>query len=158
MDSGSDFFLNRAIELSAKSLNEGQGGPFGAVVVINNKIIAEGWNEVTSTCDPTAHAEMQAIRKACTSSKAFHLVGATIYSSCEPCPMCLAAIYWAKISKVVFANTRKQAEAIGFGDAYIYEQISTPHYKRSVVCEHQPAPKASAIFDEWSLQSGKILY
>ncbi|MBA4304271.1 MAG: nucleoside deaminase [Sphingobacteriaceae bacterium] len=152
------FYLQRAIELSAKSLNEAPGGPFGAVIVMDGEIIAEGWNEVTSTFDPTAHAEMQAIRKATQKSRQFHLTGAVIYSSCEPCPMCLSAIYWAKIDRVVYANTRQQAEEIGFGDAFIYEQVSLPAEKRHIPCVHLHSEEASAIFSAWKWKDTKILY
>lgn len=151
-------FLKRAIELSAKSLTESPGGPFGAVIVKDGEIIAEGWNEVTSSYDPTAHAEMQAIRNATRKLKQFHLIGTVLYSSCEPCPMCLSAIYWAQIERVVFANTRKQAEDIGFSDAFIYKEVSLDPETRSIPCKHLPSKEASNIFSEWKMKESKVLY
>lgn len=158
MKHNDNHYLNRAIELSAKSLTEAPGGPFGAVIVKDGRIIAEGWNEVTSSYDPTAHAEMQAIRKATRELKQFHLTGAVLYSSCEPCPMCLSAIYWAKIERVVFANTRKQAEEIGFSDAFIYKEVSLDPGIRSIPCEHLPSTEASNIFSEWKVKESKVFY
>lgn len=152
------YFLDLAISLSEKSLTEAPGGPFGAVIVKDGEVIAEGWNEVTSTFDPTAHAEMQAIRKATHKLKQFHLTGAVIYSSCEPCPMCLSAIYWAQISRVVYANTRRQAEEIGFSDAHIYNEVALEPGQRSVACEHLHSDKASSIFQAWKANDASILY
>lgn len=151
-------FLARAIELSKKSLTDEPGGPFGAVIVKDGKVISEGWNEVTSTNDPTAHAEMQAIRKAGKVMGDFRLAGAVIYSSCEPCPMCLAAIYWARIERVVYANSRTDAARIGFDDAYIYAQLSLDVVKREIPCLHLPSLPAQAVFEAWAQKADKKAY
>src|SRR3990167_1516342 len=123
-------FMSHAIRLSITKMVEGKGGPFGAVVVKNGKIIAEGFNKVTSTNDPSAHAEVVAIRNACKKLKSFQLTGCEIYTSCEPCPMCLGAIYWARPDRVYFANTREDAANIGFDDQFIYEEINRSIQKR----------------------------
>src|ERR1700722_16757135 len=120
-------FMARAIQLSIDNVHSGRGGPFGAVVVKNNKVIAEGTNQVTTTNDPTAHAEVLAIREACKNLGIFHLEGCDIYASCEPCPMCLGAIYWARLSKVYFANLAADASRIGFDDSAIYRELSQSH-------------------------------
>lgn len=151
-------FLQRAIELSEKSLSEAPGGPFGAVIVKDGQIVAEGWNEVTSANDPTAHAEVQAIRKAGKLLNNFNLKGTKLYTSCEPCPMCLAAIYWARIDAVIFANTRLEAAEIGFDDAYIYDQLAVQTDNRDLNCIHLPQVRAKAVFDAWSKKRDKTNY
>jgi len=151
-------FLDRAIELSKKSLTSEPGGPFGAVIVKDGRIVAEGWNEVTSTDDPTAHAEIQAIRKAGKALGHFNLAGTILYSSCEPCPMCLSAIYWARIDQVVYANSRADAAAIGFDDAYIYDQVSKHAANRDLHCVHQPNERAKAVFEAWAHKENKTPY
>lgn len=151
-------FLDRAVALSAKALDNAPGGPFGAVVVLNGDVVGEGWNEVTSTNDPTAHAEMQAIRKACSQLRAFSLKGAVLYSSCEPCPMCLAAIYWARIDSVYYANSRMDAAAIGFDDALIYQEMPKHPTSRMVPCVHHPNVEALRIFKAWQELSDKMIY
>ena len=118
--------LARAVALSREHMQAGAGGPFGAVVVRDGTVLAEGWNQVTSTNDPTAHAEVMAIRRACQAVGSFSLTGATLYASCEPCPMCLASAYWARVSRIVFANTREDAAAIGFDDQMLYDEIPKP--------------------------------
>ena len=123
--------MRHAVRLSAERMREGAGGPFGAVIVKDGKVIAEGWNEVTSANDPTAHAEVVAIRLACEKLGTFSLEGCDIYASCEPCPMCLAAIYWARIDRIFFANTREEAAAIGFDDEFLYREIPKPIAERS---------------------------
>src|SRR5512133_683788 len=124
-------FIRRAIELSLESVKKG-GGPFGAVITKDGKIISESYNQVTLLNDPTAHAEIGAIREAARKMNTFDLGGCSIYVSCEPCPMCLGAIYWARINKVFFANTRSDAENIGFDDSLIYEEISRPLQERKI--------------------------
>ncbi len=151
-------YLLRAIELSADQVRSGKGGPFGAVVVRGAAILAEGCNEVTSAFDPTAHAEVVAIRRACLSINDFSLVGATIYASCEPCPMCLAAIYWARLDRLVFANTRAEAAAIGFDDALIYDEIPKPVLARRLPTLHLPLSEGADAFDEWARKTDKIAY
>jgi tRNA(Arg) A34 adenosine deaminase TadA len=151
-------FMTEAIRLSRERMEQGLGGPFGALVVRDGEIVAEGWNEVTSTLDPTAHAEVTAIRRACLAVGDFSLKGATIYSSCEPCPMCLAAIYWARLDRLVFANTRDQAKVVGFDDALIYEEVPKDPLQRLLPTTHLPMSAASEVFDDWAKKADKIAY
>jgi guanine deaminase len=151
-------FLARAIELSTAQVRLGRGGPFGAVVVRDGAVIAEGCNEVTSGNDPTAHAEIVAIRRACHSLGSFSLAGATLYASCEPCPMCLAAIYWARLDRLVFANTREQAAAIGFDDALIYDEIPKPLEARRLPTRHLPLAEGALAFEAWTRSTSKVEY
>ena len=130
-------FMREAIRLSVENVERGKGGPFGAVIVKDGKIIARGVNEVTSSNDPTAHAEVVAIRKACTALGTFQLQGCELYASCEPCPMCLAAIYWARPDKIYYANTKEDAAGIEFDDKFIYEEMSKPIGERSISHHHQ---------------------
>jgi tRNA(Arg) A34 adenosine deaminase TadA len=151
-------FMMRAIELSREKMQAGAGGPFGAVVVKDGKIIGEGWNQVTSTNDPSAHAEVSAIREACKNISHYDLSGAEIYTSCEPCPMCLAAIYWARISKIYYGNTRQDAANIQFDDDFLYREISKPIPNRQIPmqqCEHAEALK---VFREWESKADKVPY
>ena len=134
------------------------GGPFGAVIVRDGKVIAEGWNEVTSSNDPTAHGEVVAIRRACEAVGSFSLTGATIYSSCEPCPMCLGAIYWARLDRLIFANSREQASAIGFDDSLIYDEVAKPISARLIPTIHMPLIEADEVFREWRNKPDKIKY
>lgn len=151
-------YMKKAIALSRKNMESGDGGPFGAVVVKGGKIIGEGWNKVTSTNDPTAHAEVVAIRNACKKLDNFDLSGCEIYSSCEPCPMCLAAIYWARIGKVYFANTKKDAAAIEFDDAFIYQEIPKHHTKRKIPMQQVLRQEALEIFKIWKEKEDKVKY
>src|SRR6266850_8149344 len=125
-------FMHEAIRLSVEKMREGRGGPFGAVIVKEGRVISRGWNAVTTTNDPTAHAEITAIREACRKLGTFRLDGCDLYASCEPCPMCLSAIYWARIDRVYFASTRKDAAGIGFDDDFIYQQIPLDLSARSL--------------------------
>ena len=151
-------FLERAIELSRQGVEQGDGGPFGCVIVMNGEIVGEGRNLVTSTNDPTAHAEIVAIRQACKKLKTFQLGGCEVYASCEPCPMCLGAIYWARPRKVVYANTRYDAAAIEFDDDFIYKEINTDILSRQISFIHQPHPLALQVFDDWKKLENKIKY
>jgi guanine deaminase len=151
-------FMRHAVRLSAERMREGAGGPFGAIIVKDGKVIAEGWNRVTSDNDPTAHAEMTAIRRACRALGAFSLKGCDIYTSCEPCPMCLAAIYWARLDRIYFANTRADAAAIGFDDDLIYGEVSKPIEHRIIPTVKVPLPEAAAVFAEWHAKPDKISY
>ncbi len=151
-------FMRRAIDVSRERMLAGEGGPFGAVIVRGNQIIATGWNRVTSTNDPTAHAEVVAIRRACEAVGDFSLTGSTIYTSCEPCPMCLAAIHWARIDRIVFANTRADAARIGFDDAMIYDEIPKPIDQRLIPTEHMSVPEAGDVFEMWLRKVDKIAY
>jgi len=151
-------FMRRAVELSAQHMREGAGGPFGAVIVKNGKVIAEGWNRVTSTNDPTAHAEVTAIRDACKALGTFSLEGCDIYTSCEPCPMCLSAIYWARLDRIYFANTRQDAAAIGFDDEFLYREVPKPVETRSIPTVKLSIPEAAAVFAEWQVKPDKVRY
>jgi len=151
-------FMARAIQLSMENVDSGRGGPFGAVVVRNGAIIAEGANRVTSTNDPTAHAEMVAIRQACQKLGVFDLEGCEIYTSCEPCPMCLGAIYWARLSRVYFANADADASKIGFDDSLIYRELAQPHSQRKIRMIQMMREEALAAFRAWENKPNKIEY
>lgn len=150
--------MARAIEIATKNVELGAGGPFGAVVVRDGEIIGEGCNSVTSNNDPTAHAEVQAIREACRGLSTFDLSGAEIYTSCEPCPMCLSAIYWARLSKIYFANTKKDAADIEFDDDFIYQEIPKNIQDRSIPMIQMMRSSALSTFELWQKKSDKIKY
>ena len=151
-------FMRRAIDLSQIKMDENCGGPFGAVIVKGGKIIAEGWNQVTSSNDPTAHAEMVAIRKACHEIGDFNLAGCEIYTSCEPCPMCLAALYWARVDRIYFGNTREDAGRIGFDDDFIYSEFGVTEDKRSLPIKMFLRDEAKIVFDNWMKKTDKTPY
>ena len=155
---GDDQFLARAIELAQKGSERGDGGPFGAVIVCDGKIIGEGWNRVVVSRDPTAHAEIVAIRTACAAVDGFHLPNSTLYASSEPCPMCLAAAYWARIERIVFANSRAEAAAIGFCDDDLYCELGLPFAARSIVMEHHPIPDALRPLQRWASNPDRTPY
>jgi len=150
--------MDRAIALSLEKMTSNEGGPFGAVIVKDGKIIAEGWNQVTSSNDPTAHAEVNAIRKACDKLETFSLEGCSIYTSCEPCPMCLSAIYWARLEKIYFANTRQDAAKINFDDEFLYAEIATDIAKRKIPMIQQDRDSAIKVFEAWQNKSDKVRY
>ncbi len=151
-------FMAEAVRLSKEMMEDDKGGPFGAVIVRDGEIIGRGANLVTSTNDPTAHAEVVAIRAACQSLGTYSLEGAEIYTSCEPCPMCLAAIYWARISAVYFANNRHEAAEIGFDDAHIYSEIAKELHAREIPMVNLQMPEAKAAFAEWAAKDDKTPY
>lgn len=151
-------FMKRAIELSKLNVSSNKGGPFGAVVVRDGKIIGEGANYVTCNNDPTAHAEVGAIRAACKQVGNFDLSGATIYTSCEPCPMCLSAIYWARIDKIYYANTRSDAAQIQFDDDLIYNEIPKDPALRKIPAEQLLRQEAQQVFDMWAKSTEKVAY
>ncbi|GAA4470241.1 guanine deaminase [Nibrella saemangeumensis] len=151
-------FLREAIRLAREGMNSGQGGPFGAVVVKDGEIIGSGPNRVTSTNDPTAHAEVVAIRDACEHLGTFQLEACTLYASCEPCPMCLGAIYWARPSRVVYAARHADAAEAGFDDSFIYEEIVKPHEHRRIPMQQMLADEAKTVFKEWIVKGSKIPY
>ena len=151
-------FMRHAIALSRRGMEGGAGGPFGAVVVQDGQVVAEGWNQVTSTNDPTAHAEVVAIRRACTALGRFDLRGATLYTSCEPCPMCLAAAYWARVDAVVYANGQSDAAAIGFDDAWLYQEVAAPVAQRSLPMRRLLAAEALEVFEAWAAKPDKVPY
>ena len=150
-------WLDRAVALALANVAEG-GGPFGAVVVRHGVLLAEGRNRVTEDRDPTAHAEVQAIRAACRATGDFALPGATVYSSCEPCPMCLSTALWARVDRVVFAADRHDAERGGFDDRLFYELFETPRDRWPVRVEHRPHTRAAAPFDAWLAHGGRTRY
>jgi guanine deaminase len=151
-------FMRRAIALSYDMMAQNKGGPFGAVIVKDGDILAEGFNQVTSANDPTAHAEVTAIREACRKLGTFTLEGCEIYTSCEPCPMCLSAIFWARIERIYYANTRADAARIGFDDDEIYHEVARPLSDRKVPNEQLLADEGRAAFDAWEAKPDKILY
>ncbi len=153
-----DQFLARAIDLARQGSASGDGGPFGAVIVHDGKVIAEGWNRVVSSGDPTAHAEVNAIRSACATLGHFHLTDCTLYASSEPCPMCLSAAYWARIGRIVFANSRAEAAAIGFCDDELYDELGRHFSARSIVMEHRPLPDSLGPMREWADNPKHISY
>lgn len=151
-------FMKAAVELAVTGINENAGGPFGCVVVKDGKIIGKGYNKVTSTNDPTAHAEVTAIREACKHLNSFQLEGCEIYTTCEPCPMCLGAIYWARPEKVYYGSNQKDAASIGFDDAYIYKEIPLPYNNRSIPFEQLGGEYTLEPFKIWDKKDDKIEY
>ncbi len=151
-------FMKRAIALSFEMMDKGAGGPFGAVIVRDGTIIAEGRNQVISANDPTAHAEIMAIRDAARVLGSFKLEGCEIYTSCEPCPMCLAAIYWARIERIFFANARSDAARIGFDDDLIYQEVARPSEARRLPVRRLLGEEALAVFREWEALPGRKPY
>ena len=151
-------FMARAIQLAMDSVRSGRGGPFGAVVVKNAAIVGEGGNRVTSTNDPTAHAEVLAIRQACAKLGAFELKDCELYTSCEPCPMCLGAIYWARLAHVYFANTARDAAEIGFDDSLIYRELTRPFSERRIPATQMMRDEALATFRAWAEKPDKKPY
>ena len=150
-------FMKKAIELSIENINKG-GGPFGCVIVKDNKIIAEGSNKVTTTNDPTAHGEIVAIREACKKLNDFSLKGCELYSTCEPCPMCLSAIYWARINKIYYANTREDAQKIDFDDSLIYSEFNKNIKERKIPMVQMMRSEALKAFDLWDRKTDKVKY
>jgi guanine deaminase len=147
-----------AISLSREGMAAGRGGPFGAVVARAGEIIAVGCNQVTSSLDPTAHAEVVAIREACRVLGSFQLAGCVLYASCEPCPMCLAAAYWARLDRIYYGNTRAQAAAIGFSDASIYAELARPRGKRRLPMVRMMGQEALGAFEEWERKADRVDY
>jgi guanine deaminase len=157
MSDASDF-MREAIWLSREGMQGSRGGPFGCVIVKDNAIVGRGNNRVTSTCDPTAHAEVVAIREACAALKTFDLTGSSLYTSCEPCPMCLAAIYWARIDAIYYANTRVDAANIGFDDDLIYREVALAIEHRSKTMKPLLRDEAQTVFQEWMQKDDRIPY
>ena len=150
--------MAEAIALSSRGLAGGRGGPFGAVVAKDGKVVGRGQNRVLADSDPTAHAEVVALRNACRRLRRFHLEGCVLYTSCEPCPMCLAAAYWARVDAIVYANTRADAAAIGFGDAFLYAELKRPAGRRQLPTTRLPAKAAKAAFRAWAAWDRKTHY
>ncbi len=147
-----------AIRLSLQKMRENHGGPFGAVIVCDGKVVGRGWNQVTSANDPTAHAEVMAIRKACKKLKTFRLDGCELYTSCEPCPMCLGAIYWARLRNIYYANTRKDAADIEFDDDFLYREVARPVSRRKIPMKQLLRREALKVFAEWKEKRDKTPY
>jgi len=151
-------FMRAAIRLSREKMRRNDGGPFGAVIVRRGKIVGRGWNRVTSTNDPTAHAEIMVIREACRRLKTFRLDDCELYGSCEPCPMCLAAVYWARIGRIFYAGTRRDAAAVGFDDDLIYHEVARPASRRKIPMRQLLRNDALKVFAEWKKKPDKIRY
>lgn len=153
-----EYFMRRAISLAQKGIDSNAGGPFGAVVVKDDEIVGEGCNQVTSTNDPTAHAEIVAIRNACQKLDSFQLDGCVLYTSCEPCPMCLGAIYWARPSKIFFAATHSDAASVGFDDQFIYEEIEKDVNERQIKTVNLLREEGLKVFRNWESKADKTEY
>jgi tRNA(Arg) A34 adenosine deaminase TadA len=153
-----EYYIREAIKQADIGVSNNEGGPFGAIIVKNGEIVGRGNNKVTSTNDPTAHAEMVAIRDACKNLNSFQLDDCIIYSSCEPCPMCLGAIYWARPAKLVFASSREDASDAGFDDSLIYNEIALPKEKRMIETQQILQDEARFVFDKWKLNSDNTKY
>ncbi|HUY82441.1 MAG TPA: nucleoside deaminase [Acidobacteriaceae bacterium] len=151
-------FMRRAIALATANVSAGRGGPFGAVIVRDGQLLAEAANSVTETNDPTAHAEVNAIRLACRKLGSFSLDGCEIYTSCEPCPMCLAAIYWARIDAIYYGNTAAEAARVNFDDAFLYRELALPHQSRSIPSTQLLGDEAWESFQAWQNSASKIHY
>lgn len=155
-------FIEKAIELAQQSVHEFHGGPFGAIIVKDNNIIGQGYNRVTTANDPTAHAEIEAIRNACHSIGSYSLEGCTLYSSSEPCPMCLSAIYWARIERVYYASTYQQASKVGFDDQYIFTELNLPHQEKNLkiaqITDASVLEDALTVFQTWEKSQFKQPY
>ncbi|RBL91613.1 tRNA-specific adenosine deaminase [Chitinophaga flava] len=151
-------FMQHAIALSRRGIEQGDGGPFGSIVVKGDEIIGEGWNQVLCENDPTAHAEVMAIRDACRKLGTFQLTDCEIYTSCEPCPMCLGAIYWARPSRVYYANTKEDAAAINFDDSFIYREIAVPHEEKKIPLIELRDEEALKVFQQWVGMNNNTLH
>lgn len=150
-------YMKMAIDLSSDNIDNG-GGPFGAVIVKDDEVISTGVNRVVSTHDPTAHAEVNAIRSACAALGTHELKGCTVYSSCEPCPMCMSALYWAGVERVVFGNTKEDAKAIHFDDSFIYDQLKLSQEDRTIICQNFMRAEANEAFRKWDTKTDKVPY
>lgn len=155
---GSPEFMQQAIQLATENVVHGRGGPFGAVVVRDGKVIATGANQVTATNDPTAHAEVVAIRNACQALGTFQLEGCDIYTSCEPCPMCLAALYWSRCRAIYYGNDAADAARAGFDDSFLYDEVKKPLHERSIPIERMLADQARSSFDAWKTSPYRVDY
>lgn len=150
--------MQKAIRIGTEGMRNGMGGPFGCVIIKDNQVVGTGCNSVLKNNDPTAHAEVIAIRDACKNMKTFQLTGCDVYTSCEPCPMCIGAIYWARPDRVFFANTRHDAAQIGFDDLFIYEELNVPFSKKKIPMHQVNFTEAAKMFEEWTAMNNKKLY
>lgn len=151
-------FMQEAVDIGLHGMRNNLGGPFGCVIVKDDMIIGKGCNSVIATNDPTAHAEVVAIRDACKNLQSFQLTGCEVYSTCEPCPMCMGALYWARPSKIYYANTREHAASISFDDSFIYNEIALPIEKRKMTMQCLHSKAATEMFEEWKNMGNKTLY
>ncbi len=151
-------YMDEAFREAYNSMRNGIGGPFGAVVVKEGRVVGKGGNRVLATNDPTAHAEVVAIREACSALGTFDLDGAVLYATCEPCPMCLSAIYWANVSEVIYCLSRHDAASIGFRDSHIYDELGLDPEERKLTFRNEPHPEAETLFREWLTKDDKIPY
>lgn len=151
-------FLEEAVDLARRGVAAGDGGPFGALVVLDGEVIGRGWNRVPSSNDPTAHAEVVAIREACQRLGSFQLTGAVVYASCEPCPMCLGAVYWARPTALYYAATKHHAARADFSDAFIYDEIALDPTVRSIPFRRVEVPGAAEVFEEWLAKADRTAY
>lgn len=151
-------FMNEAVRIGIEGMRNKLGGPFGCVIVKNGAIIGSGCNSVIFTNDPTAHAEVVAIREACKNLQSFQLEGCEVYTTCEPCPMCMGALYWARPAKIYYANSKADAANIGFDDSFIYEQIALPLTQRKILMQCLHLKQATEMFEEWKTLNNKTLY
>ncbi len=158
MDVNDERYLHEAITLARQGMDRNEGGPFGCVIVKDGRVIGRGNNRVTSSNDPTAHAEVVAIREACQSLGDFQLTGCTLYTSCEPCPMCLGAIYWARPDRIVFAASREDAADAGFDDQLIYDELPLPPEQRRIPTKALLREEAQAVFNDWKIKEDKLRY
>lgn len=158
MDQQDEYFLRKAIALAREGMTTGQGGPFGALIVKDGQIVGQGCNQVTSTNDPTAHAEVVAIRDACRNLDTFQLEGCTLYASCEPCPMCLGAVYWARPARIVYGAFHSDAAQAGFDDQFIYDELDKPREQRHIPMTQLLRNEADQVFDEWVAMDHRKTY
>lgn len=149
MNDRDDYFMHQALAMAQRGIELGDGGPFGAVVVVDGRIVGQAWNRVVRLNDPTAHAEMLAIRSACEATGSFHLTNATLYSTCEPCLMCMGAAYWARIERMIFGATAADASDIGFNDQWIKEELQKPLEKQKIQCQQQMHDECIHLFRQW---------
>ena len=158
MNDRDEHFMRQALELARRGVEQGHGGPFGAVVVIDDRIVGEGWNRVVQLNDPTAHAEIIAIRSACEASDAFHLLNATLYTTCEPCPMCMGAIYWARIGRLIFGATARDANDIGFSDQWIKDELRKPLENQRIQIGQRLESECKHLLQAWWQREDRVDY
>ncbi|WP_316368653.1 nucleoside deaminase [Candidatus Thiodiazotropha sp. CDECU1] len=158
MDQQDETFMNEALQLAQRGIEQGDGGPFGAVLVMQERIIGRGWNQVIKHNDPTAHAEILAIRNACDHAASYHLPGSVLYTTCEPCPMCLSAAYWAHIDRLVYAATADDAAAIGFNDNFIHKELNKPMGERGIITQQLFRERSLTLFRAWHESDKRVDY
>lgn len=158
MDQQDETFMNEALQLAQRGIEQGDGGPFGAVLVMQERIIGRGWNQVIKRNDPTAHAEILAIRNACDHAASYHLPGSVLYTTCEPCPMCLSAAYWAHIERLVYAAAADDAASIGFNDSFIHKELNKPMGERGIITQQLFRERSLRLFRAWQESDKRVDY